>query len=177
MTGRPAAHDAAAEGRGLRRVSVSRELPGQPGDVFDLVADVRHHSRWIPLTWGSFPVEPSGRPLPNGPLPLGARFTMYSHPGIVDRMEVVGLERPAGDALSGTERHRLVLRKAGPLLEGTAGIDVEPVDHATSLVTWWEEVYLAGPLPARLTSPLLGVPLGLMLRLALHRVSRELDAA
>lgn len=176
MTARGSAHDAAAEGRGLRRVSVTRVLPGQPGEVFDLVADVRHHSRWIPLTRGSFPVEHSGRPLPAGPLPLGARFTMYSHPGIVDRMEVVGLEGPSGGALGGPERHRLVLRKAGPLLQGTAGIDVEPVDHASSLVTWWEQVYLAGPLPARVTSALLGLPLGLMLRLALHRVSRELDA-
>ena len=160
---------------GARRVAVTRVLPGQPGALFDLVADVRHHSRWIPLTSGAFPAGPSGDPLPDGPLPRGARFTMYSHPGIVDRMEVVGLDRPALGS-SGSERHSLVLRKAGPLLQGTAGIDVEPVDHASSLVTWWEEVALAGPLPARLTSRLLAVPLGLMLRLALHRVARELDA-
>lgn len=160
----------------MTRVAVTRVLPGQPDEVFDLVADVRHHSRWIPLTWGEFPTDVSGRPLSAGPLPRGARFTMYSHPGIVDRMEVVGLERPAPGGPGADERHRLVLRKAGPLLQGTAGIDVEPVDHATSLVTWWEDVYLAGPLPARLTSPLLAVPLGLMLRLALHRVAREVEA-
>lgn len=157
------------------RVSVRKVLPGQPDALFDLVADVRNHSRWIPLTWGSFPSDVSGRPLARGPLPRGARFTMYSHPGVVDRMEVVRLERPHPTAPGGDERHRLVLRKAGPLLLGTAGIDVEPVDHASSLVTWWEEVYLAGPLPARLTAPALSVPLGLMLRLALHRVARELD--
>lgn len=159
---------------GARRVAVTRVLAGQPDAVFDLVADVRQHSRWIPLTWGAFPAGPAGDPLPDGPLPRGARFTMYSHPGIVDRMEVVGLDRPAAGSV-GSERHSLVLRKAGPLLRGTAGIDVEPVDHASSLVTWWEEVALAGPLPARLTSPLLAVPLGLMLRLALHRVARELE--
>lgn len=160
----------------MTRVAVTRVLPGQPDEVFDLVADVRHHSRWIPLTWGEFPTDASGQRLAPGPLPRGARFTMYSHPGIVDRMEVVGLERPAPGGVGADERHRLVLRKAGPLLQGTAGIDVEPVDHATSLVTWWEDVYLAGPLPARLTSPLLAVPLCLMLRLALHQVAREVDA-
>lgn len=160
----------------MTRVAVTRVIPGQPDEVFDLVADVRHHSRWIPLTWGAFPTDASGHPLAPGPLPRGARFTMFSHPGIVDRMEVVGLERPTAGSPGADERHRLVLRKSGPLLLGTAGIDVEPVDHASSLVTWWEEVYLAGPLPARLTAPLLAVPLGLMLRLALHRVAREVDA-
>lgn len=166
----------------VRRVSVTRVVQGQPGDVFDLVADVRHHSRWIPLTRGLFPTGPSGTPLPPGPLPRGTRFTMLSHSGIVDRMEVVELTRPTARYPTparpgGDERHRLVLRKAGPLLAGTAGIDVEPVDHGSSLVTWWEEVWLAGPLPARLTAPLLGVPLGLMLRLALHRVAAETDVA
>ncbi|PFG32295.1 SRPBCC family protein [Sanguibacter antarcticus] len=147
------------------RFAASVTVPLPAADAFALVADVRNHDRWIPLTHGRFPVAPPG------PLPRGARFTMISTPGIVDRMIVTDLIGTASTTLSTT------FRKAGPLLAGVAGIEVTPGPTArTSQITWWEDVHLAGPIPARVTRVLVGPFLVLMLRYALRAVSREIAA-
>ena len=113
-------------------------------------------------------------PLPAGPFPVGTRFTMISGPGggLPDRMIVTDL-RPAGPARTASS---ITLRKAGPVLLGTAGIVVEPVGSTRSRVTWWEDTYLAGPLPARVTRAVVGPVLAVMMRLALARFARELSA-
>ena len=145
-----------------RRFEASATVPLPLDAAFALVADVRNHDRWIPLTRGRFPDAPPG------PLPRGARFTMLSTPGIVDRMIVTDVTGHPSTCLSTT------LRKAGPLLLGHAGIEVRPGATAgTSRITWWEDVHLAGPLPARLTRAVVGPFLVLMLRHALRGVVRE----
>ena len=142
-----------------RRITVSREVDLDAADAFRRLADVRNHSRWIPLTHGVVP------PAPDGPLPVGTRFTMTSGPGIPDRMVVTELT-----ALSTT------LRKAGPVLLGTAGIRVDPLGLHRARVTWWEDAYLAGPLPAQVTRAVVGPVLAAMMRLALARFVREVGA-
>ena len=147
------------------RFEASATVPLPPDAAFALVADVRNHDRWIPLTRGRFPDAPPG------PLPRGARFTMLSTPGIVDRMIVTDVAGDQSTSLSTT------FRKVGSLLNGVAGIEVRPGATAgTSQITWWEDVHLAGPLPARLTRAVVGPFLVLMLRYALRGVVREITA-
>ncbi|MEP7765833.1 SRPBCC family protein [Sanguibacter sp. 25GB23B1] len=149
-----------------RRYEASATVPLPTEEAFTLVADARNHDRWIPLTHGRFPDAPPG------PLPRGARFTMLSTPGIVDRMIVTDLGGHPSTTLSTT------FRKAGPLLHGVAGIEVRPgTTGDTSRITWWEDVHLAGPLPARLTRVVVGPFLVLMLRYALRGVVREVAAS
>ena len=104
-------------------------------------------------------------PSPEGPLPVGARFTMVSGPAMPDRMVVTELTELS-----------MTLRKAGPVLLGTAGITVEPLGEHRSRAIWWEDAYLAGPLPARVTRAVVGPVLAAMMRLALARFAREVAA-
>lgn len=153
----------ARSGRG--RFEASTTVPLAVGAAFELVADVRNHGRWIPLTHGRFP------DVPPGPLPRGARFTMLSTPGIVDRMIVTDVSGTPSTGMSTT------YRKVGAQLHGVAGIEVRPGSTpGTSRITWWEDVHLAGPLPARLTRAVVGPFLVLMLRYALRKVRLEAAA-
>lgn len=144
-----------------RRVTVSRDVDLDAPTAFRLVADVRNHGRWIPLTHGTFPTTPTG-PLPPGPLPAGSRFTMTSGPGLADRMIVTELTASS-----------TTLRKAGPVLLGSAGIRAEPLGTHRARITWWEDAYLAGPLPARVTRAVISPVLAAMMRFALARFARE----
>lgn len=142
-------------------VRASRVVRTGAQDAFRLVADVRHHPRWIPLTTAHCP------PVPPGPLPVGTRFVMHSRPAIHDEMVVTALDTQ-GPRLSTT------FRKTGSLLLGTAGIVVEPLTDRTSRVTWWEDVHLAGPLPPALTRLGVRAVLRGMTALALRSVAREI---
>ena len=148
-----------------RRLTVHRDVDVDAATAFALLADARNHGRWIPFTHGTFPATATG-PLPPGPLPVGTRFTMTSWPGLADRMVVTELTASS-----------TTLRKAGPVLLGSAGISTAPLGAHRARVTWWEDVYLVGPLPARVTRAVVGPVLSAMMRLALARFAREIDAA
>ncbi|MCK0118816.1 polyketide cyclase/dehydrase/lipid transport protein [Isoptericola sp. CG 20/1183] len=153
------------------RVEVSRLVPLDAETAFARVTDPRLHPRWIPLT--RFEGDPTVAPAP------GVAFTMVSGPGarrgrdgFVDRMTTLEHLAPSTeDAVVG----RNVVRKDGPALLGTAGLDVVPVDEHRSRVVWWEEAYLAGPWPRRLNAAAVGVFLRGMLALALWRFGREVS--
>ncbi|MBI9114636.1 SRPBCC family protein [Sanguibacter suaedae] len=151
-----------------RPVHVSRVVPLPADEAFALLADPRHHGRWIPLTSGTFPDHPPG------PLPVGAEFTMVSTPGIVDRMRVTTLDTVPPRDGDGPPMLRTTLRKVGPLLLGVAGISAAPVTPTSSRVTWWEDVHLAGPVPAALTRAAAAPALLGMTTLALWRAAREI---
>lgn len=142
-----------------RRVVASRDVDLDAATTFRILADVRNHARWIPLTRGIVP------PAPQGPLPVGTRFTMVSWPGMPDRMMVTELTETS-----------TTLRKAGPVLLGSAGIGVEPLGDHRARAIWWEDAYLAGPLPARVTRAVVRPVLVAMMRLALSRFAREAAA-
>ncbi|HWV78853.1 MAG TPA: SRPBCC family protein, partial [Isoptericola sp.] len=91
---------------------------------------------------------------------------------VVDRMVVEQLERPSTAA---ARVGRTRLRKLGPVLLGEAGFDVVPMDAGRCRVVWWEEAYLAGPLPRAVTAPLVGLALRVFMRLSLGRLARALD--
>ena len=161
-----------------RPVEVTRVVDLDATSAFALLADVRNHARWIPWTHGRYPQTPSG-PLPAGPFPVGTRFTMISGPGggLPDRMIVTDLRPPGTQGTQGTPATAsITLRKAGPVLLGTAGIVVEPVGPTRSRITWWEDGYLAGPLPARATRAVVAPVLAMMMRFALARFAREVCA-
>jgi len=154
------------------RVAVGRELPVDASVAFAWVADPRTHPRFIPLTRLATPAA-------RGP-EVGDRFAMVSGPfavrgarGFLDRMVVTGLERPstaAGRAGSTS------VRKEGPVLLGDAGFDVEPLGPTRCRVVWWEDAYLAGPLPRGFTAPLVGLALRWMMRASLARLEARLVA-
>lgn len=158
---------AATKGPG-RAVSVTRPLPLPAAEAFALLTDLRHHIRWIPMTRVD---------VPPGPPRLGAQVTAVSGPfarrgapGVVDRMRIDRLDPP--DAAAGTPGVA-VLTKLGPILLGSARIVVAPAGPSHSRVTWSEQAWLAGPVPAAaLVAPVLRG----MLALALARVARELRA-
>jgi len=149
-------------------VSATRTLSIPVGAAWDLVADPRHHARWIPLTR----VEVRGLPLAVGSLvtatsgPLAGRGA----PGLPDRMRIDRYDPPTA-VVPGVA----TFAKLGPLLLGTAEVRVAPINATTSRITWVEDVHLAGPLPRRLTRRLLGPALAGMLRLALRRAAREVE--
>lgn len=70
---------------------------------------------------------------------------------------------------------RASYRKLGPVLLGTAAVQVRPLGPATCEVRWTEDVHLRG-LPRRLTAPALRPLARAALALTLRRVAREVDA-
>lgn len=155
-------------GGAVRRVAVARELDVDASVAFAWVADPRTHPRWIPLTRLA---TPTGR----GP-EVGDRFTMVSGPsaarrGLADRMVVESLERPSvASGRPGSTR----VHKLGPVLLGDAGFDVVPLGPGKCRVVWWEEAYLAGPLPRAVTAPLVGLALRWMMHVSLRRLDARL---
>ncbi|WP_353708506.1 SRPBCC family protein [Cellulosimicrobium sp. ES-005] len=153
-----------------RRVSVARDLAVDATVAFAWVADPRTHPRWIPLTAMATPAV-------RGP-EVGDRFTMVSGPSarrtgraFTDRMVVESLDRPsvAAGRTGSTRVHKL-----GPVLLGDAGFDVVPLGRGRCRVVWWEEAYLAGPLPRAATAPFVGLALRWMMRTSLRRLEARL---
>lgn len=158
--------------RGPRAAVAGRTLPLRAEDAWALLTDMRHHVRWIPLTSINAPAT----------LPVGAVFTATSGPfatrgapGLADRMQVVRSDPPRTDEHGPGRAGVAVYRKLGPLLHGTAEIQVRPLGPATCAVRWVERVHLRG-LPAVLTAPLLRPVLRAMVRWALRRVAAEVAA-
>jgi hypothetical protein len=170
------------------RVDLTHVLPISAERAFALVAEVRTHPRWVPLCRAIFH-SPDGSPVrPAAWRPeVGAEFTMVSGPfapqgapGFPDRMRITQWEPPRPDGSPG----RATFLKLGPGLLGTAGIVVVPLaaHHPAAVasgervercaVTWWEDVYLAGPLPKAVTAPLAARVLDRMIRWSLRRLDR-----
>ena len=147
-------------------VSVTRVIDLPVDRAWDLVVDPRNHARWVPLTR----IAVDGLPLGVGThvTALSGPFTGRGLPGLPDRMRIDVFRAPEGDR--GGEA---IFTKTGPVLLGRAAIYASPADDGRSEVTWTEEVHLAGPLPAALTSAVLAPVLHLMLRSALGKVARE----
>ena len=131
-------------------------------DAYALITDFAAHERWIPLTTIA---------VPSRPLAEGDEVVARSAGLIVDRMRVVELSPPAGQ-VPGVMK----VRKVGPLLLGDAVITVEPVGAGSSVLRWSEDVWLAGPLPIRLTRAVLAPPLNGMLALAARGIRRDATA-
>lgn len=151
-------------------VAISRMLPLPAADAWDLLADPCHHPRWIPLTR----IEVTGTPLAVGwhVVATSGPFARRGAPGVPDRMRLDRVEPPTAIA-----EGVAVFTKLGPLLLGTAEVRVAPRGDRTSLTTWVEDVYLAGPLPRDLTRRVLAPVLAGMVRLALWRAAREVASA
>lgn len=93
--------------------------------------------------------------------------------GFPDRMVVESLDRPSVAAgRPGSTR----IRKLGPALLGDAGFEVVPLGTGRCRVVWWEEAYLAGPVPRGITAPLVGVALRVMMHVSLRRLDARLRA-
>ena len=147
-------------------VAVTRVIDLPVDDAWRLVVDPRNHARWVPMTR----IAVNGLPLGVGThvTALSGPFTDRGVPGLPDRMRIDVFRPPTPG-----QRGEAVFTKLGPVLLGRAGIYAEAAGDHRSAVTWTEEVHLAGPLPAGLTSAVLSPALHLMLRLALRRVARE----
>ncbi|AEG45274.1 SRPBCC family protein [Isoptericola variabilis] len=152
------------------RVESARLVPVEASVAYAWVADPRTHPRWIPLTRFDGGMR-------SGP-EVGDEFTMVSGPrvrrgarGLADRMVVEELTRPS-TAAGRVGRTRL--RKLGPVLLGDAGFDVVPVDAGRCRVVWWEEAYLAGPVPRAVTDPAVGLFLRALMGVSLARLNRRL---
>ena len=137
--------------------AVVRSFPVSAIAAWDLVADLRNHERWIPLTR----VTVDGRTVTAVSGPLAKR----GFPGPQGRHDrSTGYDPPAG-----TEPGVATFTKIGRVLKGTASIVVVPAGPSSSRVFWSENVYLAGPLPRRLTEAALKPFLGGMVRYALMK--------
>ena len=148
--------------------AVVRSFPVDAATAWELVADLRNHERWIPLTRVSL----------DGPARVGARVTAVSgpfarrgFPGLADVMTIDRYDPPAG-----AEPGVATFTKTGHVLKGHASIVVVPAGPSSSRVFWSEDVYLAGPLPRRLTGALVSPFLGAMVRYALMRARQDARA-
>jgi len=148
-------------------VEVARTLPLPVWEAWLLLADPRHHARWIPLTR----IAVRGLPLAVGSLVTATSgpLARLGVPGLPDRMRIDRFEPPTASAAGVA-----AFTKLGPVLLGTAEVRVAPIDDGSSRATWVEDVYLAGPLPASLTRRLLAPTLAAMVRFALWRAAREI---
>lgn len=158
---------------------MSRVLPLDADRAWDLVADARHHTRWVPLTrvdlhrpgttgpgWQRWP-DGSAPQVGDEILAVSGPFARQGAPGLVDRMRIERFEQPLG-AVPGVA----VFVKLGPVLLGTARIEVEAAGAGTARVSWSEQVHLRG-LPPRATRWLGALLLDVMLRLVMTRADRE----
>lgn len=143
--------------------AVVRSFPVSATAAWDLVANLRHHERWIPLTR----VEVDGSTVTAVSGPLAKR----GFPGLKDVMTIDRYDPP-----DGSEPGVATFTKIGRVLKGTASIVVVPAGPSSSRVFWSENVYLAGPLPRRLTEAALKPFLGGMVRYALMKARREARA-
>ncbi|SDS20532.1 hypothetical protein SAMN04489860_1033 [Paraoerskovia marina] len=146
-----------------RRVQVTRDLAIPVEEAYSRVLDWRSHPDWIPMT----------RAESNG----GESFTMVSGPfvhrgvpGFPDRMVTTHTRPPSGDGTGPDGAGLVEVRKLGPGLLGDAGFEVRALRDGGSRVLWWESVYLAGPLPARVTRPAVGLFLEVFMRVSLARL-------
>ncbi|WP_028047264.1 SRPBCC family protein [Cellulomonas sp. URHE0023] len=149
--------------------AVVRAFPVDASTAWALVADARNHGRWIPLTRvgldtaapevGSVITAVSG--------PLARRGA----PGLADVMRVDRFDPPTETRTGVAE-----FTKIGHVLKGTASIVVVPAGRTSCRVLWSEHVWLAGPLPRRLTALAMRPFLGGMVRYALMRASSEARA-
>jgi hypothetical protein len=158
----------------------SRVLPLDVEHAWDLVADARHHARWVPLTRVDLTrpaggTGTAGERRSDGAAPevgdviraVSGPTARRGGPGLVDRMRIERYERPLG-AVPGVA----VFQKLGPVLLGTARIEVEAAG-SSARVTWSESVHLRG-LPPGATRWLGALLLDAMLRVVLERAAREI---
>lgn len=159
---------------------VTRVLPLDAARAWRLVADARHHARWVPLTRVDLGRPRAGdaggwerRPDDSEPQ-VGDRVRAVSGPGarrggpgLVDRMQIEHYAPPSGGA-GGAAR----FVKLGPVLLGTARIEVESAGPHAARVTWCEAVYLRG-LPPAATSWVGAALVDLMVSRVLRRVDRD----
>jgi hypothetical protein len=141
---------------------MERTVDLSAADAFALISDFHLHERWIPLTT----IE-----APRPPLHSGDHVVAVSAGFFTDRMRVLEATPPDG-ATPGVVR----VRKEGPVLLGDAAITVAPVGPDASTVLWEEDVWLAGPLPVRLTRALLAPAFAVMLAHALRNLERDAAA-
>lgn len=158
---------------------VARVLPLDADAAWRLVADARHHARWVPLTRVELRRERgtswAWEPRPDDSAPAaGDVVVAVSGPtarrgggGLVDRMRVERFEPPLGQ-VPGVA----LFVKHGPVLLGTARIEVAALGPGRARVTWSEQVHLRG-LPPGLTRGVAAVLLDGMLALVLRRAARE----
>ena len=143
-------------------VRLSRTLPIPAERAWDLVTDLRNHPRWIPLTWVD---------APNNPV-VGSVVSARTGPrglGIVDRMVIERSDPPSTDqGRSGSAAYR----KLGPVLLGTAELQVHPTAPDRCRVTWIEQVHLRGT-PTWLSGPPVWPFMAGMVALALARLRAE----
>jgi len=149
--------------------AVVRAFPVDAATAFALVADPRNHARWIPLT--RVDLDPDE-------LLVGALITAVSGPlarrgapGLADVMRIDRFDAPT-DTRTGVAE----FTKIGHVLRGSASIVVVPAGPSSSRVLWTEHVWLAGPLPRRLTILAMRPFLGAMVRWALMRARAEAGA-
>lgn len=169
----------ARDREGVPTARVERLLPLDAEEAWELVADARHHTRWVPLT--RVALGPAGGGTPSwsaradGDLPrvgdviqaVSGPFARRGAPGLVDRMRIERFEPPLG-AVPGVA----VFVKLGPVLLGSARIEVEGVGPRSSRVTWTEGIHLRG-LPRAATAWAGAIGVQAMLVLTLGRASRE----
>lgn len=140
--------------------AVVRSFPVSAQAAWELVADARNHARWIPMTRIS--VDGTTVTAVSGPRLL---------PGLKDVMTIDRFDPPVG-----AEPGVATFTKIGHVLKGHASIVVVAAGPSSSRVFWSESVYLAGPLPRRLTEALVAPFLGGMVRYALMKARREARA-
>jgi hypothetical protein len=162
-------------------------LPLDVAAAWALVADVRHHARWVPATRVEVerarPGEAGRGRLPDASRPevgdevvatTGPRVRRGGRAWLVDRMRIERYEPPLG-AVPGVA----VFVKLGPALGGTARIEVAEAGPGTSLVVWSEAAYVRG-LPRSTRWPgavLVGWMITRALRKAAQDVRRDPAAA
>lgn len=161
----------------LPRARVSRTLPVGADEAWELVADVRHHGRWVPSTRVTLhrPVGAGWQRRAPGSAPEpGDEVVAVTGPrarrgggGLVDRMRIERFDPPLG-AAPGVA----VLVKLGPVLLGSARIEVADAGPGRARVTWSEQVHLKG-LPPALTAWAGAAGTDRMIALVLHRAARE----
>ncbi|GIJ00560.1 polyketide cyclase/dehydrase/lipid transport protein [Sediminihabitans luteus] len=152
----------------MSRTAVSRVIGVPASRAYAWVADPRTHPRWIPVTRLDA-LDGADFTMVSGP------FARRGAPGFVDRMTTTGGEAPGSSSRADGAGWSAVVKR-GPVLLGTAGFEVVPLAVDRCRVVWWEDAYLAGPVPRRVTDPAVSLVLRALVRTSLRRLDRALTA-
>ncbi|WP_034610845.1 SRPBCC family protein [Cellulomonas sp. URHD0024] len=149
--------------------AVVRAFPVDAATAWALVADPRAHARWIPLT--RVGLSTSAPEVGAVVTAVSGPFATRGAPGLADVMSIDRYDPPT-DTRTGVAE----FTKTGHVLRGSASIVVVPAGPSSCRVLWTEHVWLAGPLPRRLTELAMRPFLGAMVRYALMRAVAEVRA-
>ena len=140
------------------KFTLKKTLPFPQATLWDSLIDLKSHEAWIPLTKITL--------VPLNPKTFTAT-TGFGKISFDDNMTIL---------LSDDKNYQFLLEKTGPLLYGSAGFNLKKINHSTTLLTWYEDIYIPSLCALSFLSPILNLLGRLAFTHSLRKLSKYLSA-